>query len=205
LFGQVIDDSIHLPQSLKRLREQRPSNVRQNILHIFKLIGKCAYQTTQPNRKDHAILARDRTNLITHGGSLLNESLANRSKGLDVLLIQSLNRNPVNTRRTAASQMASASFASFFWCLAKGFTCCAGIAATQNPLSSEYRPQKLDDEHASIAMRADLGSSSSTPESFGRETFLFQAMVPSTDNAQILSVNYFVRPATTIVTGAMGF
>jgi len=60
--------------------------------------GSATIKRRTPNRKDHSILARDRTDLITRGGSLLNESPANRSKGLDVLLIQRLDRNPVNTR-----------------------------------------------------------------------------------------------------------
>ena len=61
-------------------------------------------------------------------------------------------RRPRRNHGVAASQIASASFESFFWCLAKGFTCCAGSTATRKPLSSRYRPQKLDDEHASIVL-----------------------------------------------------
>jgi hypothetical protein len=122
--------------------------------------------------------------LITRCGSLLNESTTNRSKRLDVLLIQRLNRNPVNTRTHRRLADRERVVRVVLLVFGKGL----------HVLRGDYRDAKASLEQIpapEVGRRTRLHryerrlrSSSSTPESFARETFRFHAIVPSTDNAQ---------------------
>lgn len=54
--------------------------------------------------------------------------------------------------RSAVSQIARSSLASFFWLRTKAFTCCAGISLTGYPIALNVLPQKWQVEQASIAI-----------------------------------------------------
>ena len=126
-----------IARSCRHTSRQRVE-VRLRILQDFRQLPA---QVAQPPGDDQAVFAQQTPGLIGHRRALFDQVLTDALQHLNVLLLGTLQGQKCMLGRPTASQMASASFASFLLPFTYGLTNCGAIKRTSCPSLISSRAQ----------------------------------------------------------------